>query len=64
MTARARECRLVSTLLRAATQLSEKGTFCSWAPSAVSSLGGPTLMCFSCEAVLAEVTSALHILTR
>ena len=64
MTAKARERRLASTLLRAATQLSEKGASCSWAPSAVYSLGGPMLICFSCEAVLAEVTSALHMLTR
>ena len=64
MTARAREHSLVSTLLRAATQLSEKGTSCSWAPSAVYSLGGPMLMCFSCEAGEAELTSALHMLTR
>ena len=64
MTARARERRLVSTLLRAATQLSEKGTSCSWAASAVYSFGGPMLICFSCEAVLAKVTSTLHMLTR
>ena len=64
MTARARERRLVSTLLRAATQLSEKGTSCSWAPSAVYSLGEPMLMCFSCEAGVAGLTSALHMLTR